>query len=393
MMMTLSSQGAVVIQASPRRLDAVDLQGAADEGPASLERETEPALTAILHAMLGKGLGGLEQVFLDYQPMLEAYASSHAGTATGLVRAGGKVAVQQSGRVPPLATMPAYTDWDPITLGAARRIVQTTAPDLILSHGQRPARLMAKVAPPRAVLAICVHKPAFDVETTRTHYVCVGRHLAELAIERGVPAAHVHFVPNAVKPPTAVATPFRDGVCSPRIVAAGRLHPKKGFDVLIAALALLRDRGQAFDCEIAGEGDERTKLEGLIAKHELGGRVRLVGWRGDVSAFLATGDVFAFPSYQEGFPLVLLEAMAVGLPVVSAAIPGPVEMIADGVDGALVPPGDPDALAHALADVIANPGKAVVQGVAARAKVLADYGPQSLQRRLNAVLDLMLGRT
>lgn len=353
-------------------------------------------MTAILHAMLGKGLGGLEQVFLDYQPILEAYAAAHGGQATGVARAGGKVAAQQSGRVPPLATMPAYTDWDPVTLGAARKLVRATAPDLILSHGQRPARLMAKVAPPKAVLAICVHKPAFDVETSsprfgRTHYVCVGRHLADLALERGVPAQRVHFVPNAVKPPTVLAEPFSDAARPPRIVAAGRLHPKKGFDVLIAALALLRDQDQAFDCEIAGEGDERAKLEGLIAQHGLQDRVRLVGWR-DASAFLATGDVFAFPSYQEGFPLVLLEAMAVGLPAVSAAIPGPVEMIADDADGVLVPPGDPAALARALAGVIAAPRKARALGAAARAKVLADYGPQSLQRRLDAVLNLMLGR-
>jgi glycosyltransferase involved in cell wall biosynthesis len=349
-------------------------------------------LTAILHAMLGKGLGGLEQVFLDYQPILEAYAAAHGGTATGVVRAGGKVAAQQAGRVPPLATMPAYTDWDPITVGAARRLVAATRPDLILSHGQRPARLMAKVAPPKTVLAICVHKPAFDIETTRTHYVCVGRHLAELAIERGVPAERVHFVPNAVKPPAVLATPFRDGICAPRIVAAGRLHPKKGFDVLIAALALLRDRNQNFVCEIAGEGDERARLEGLIAQHGLGERVRLVGWR-DAPAFLATGDVFAFPSYQEGFPLVLLEAMAAGLPVAASAIPGPVEMIGEGVDGVLVPPGDPAALAQALAGLIAAPEKAVALGAAARAKVLDDYGPESLKRRLDAVLNLMLGRT
>ncbi len=348
-------------------------------------------MTAILHAMLGKGLGGLEQVFLDYQPILEAYAAADGGTATGVVRAGGKVALQQAGRVPPLATMPAYTDWDPITTGAARKIVRATAPDLILSHGQRPARLMAKVAPPKTVLAICVHKPAFDVETTHTHYVCVGKHLAELAVERGVPAQRVHFVPNAVKPPAVLATPFADASRPPRIVAAGRLHPKKGFDVLIAALALLRDQGQAFDCEIAGEGDERAKLEALIAQHGLGQRVRLVGWR-DAPAFLATGDVFAFPSYQEGFPLVLLEAMAAGLPAAASAIPGPVEMIEDGVDGVLVPPGDPAALAGALAGLIAAPEKAVALGAAARAKVLGDYGPESLKRRLDAVLDLMLGR-
>ena len=349
-------------------------------------------MTAILHAMLGKGLGGLEQVFLDYQPILEAYAAERGGMAVGVVRAGGRVAVQEASRVPPLLTMPAHTDWDPFTASAARRLVAAVAPDLILSHGQRPARLLARVAPAKAVLAICVHKPAFDIETTRTHYVCVGQHLADLAIARGVPAQRVHFVPNAVKPPTALATPFKDGVCSPRIVAAGRLHPKKGFDVLIAALALLRDQGQGFDCEIAGEGDERARLEGLIAQHGLEGRVRLVGWRDDVSAFLATGDVFAFPSYQEGFPLVLLEAMAVGLPVASAAIPGPVEMIEEGVDGLLVPPGDPAALAQALAGLIAGPQKAAALGLAARAKVLEDHGPQSLKRRLDAVFDLMLGR-
>ena len=391
-MTTLSSLSVVVIHPllSSRTGGSVDSHPAPDEGPASLK--TEPALTAILHAMLGKGSGGLEQVFLDYQPILEAYAAQHGGTATGVVRSGGKVAAQEAGRVPPLATMPAYTDWDPLTLGAARKLVRATAPDLILSHGQRPARLLARVAPAEAVLAICVHKPAFDVETTRTHYVCVGQHLADLAIERGVPAQRVHFVPNAVKPPTALATPFKDGVCSPRIVAAGRLHPKKGFDVLIAALALLRDQCQTFDCEIAGEGDERAKLEGLIAQHGLEGRVRLVGWRADVSAFLATGDVFAFPSYQEGFPLVLLEAMAVGLPVASTAIPGPVEMIDSGVDGVLVPPGDPAALAQALAGLIAAPQKAAALGLAARAKVLEDYGPESLKRRLDAVLDLMLGR-
>ncbi|MGR4864812.1 glycosyltransferase [Caulobacter sp. LARHSG274] len=349
-------------------------------------------MTAILHAMLGKGLGGLEQVFLDYQPILEAYARAHGGVATGLVRAGGAVARRERDRVPPLATMPAHTDWDPLTLGAARRLVRAAKPDLILSHGQRPARLLAKVAPPGTVLAVCVHKPAFDIDPVRTHYICVGRHLADLAIERGAPAGHVHFVPNAVRPPSVLAAPFADPDRPPRIVAAGRLHPKKGFDVLVAALALLRDQGLAFEAQIAGEGDERGRLEGLIAQHGLEGRVRLVGWVGDVPGFLATGDVLAFPSFQEGFPLVLLEAMAAGLPVVSSAIAGPVEMLADGVDGRLVPPGDPAALAQALAGLIAAPQTAVALGLAARAKALADYGPESLARRLDAVLDRMLGR-
>jgi glycosyltransferase involved in cell wall biosynthesis len=348
-------------------------------------------LTAILHAMLGKGLGGLEQVFLDYQPILEAWAARRGGICAGVVRAGGAVAKAQAGRTPPLLSMPAHTDWDPITLGAARRIVRAVKPAIILSHGQRPARLFEKAAPEATRLAICVHKPAFDVETTRTDYICVGRHLAELAVERGVPASRVHFVPNAVKIPTTLAQPFAQAGRPPRIVAAGRLHPKKGFDVLVAAAALLRDRGLAFEVEIAGEGDERGKLEGLIAEHGLGDRVRLVGWR-DASAFLAAGDVFAFPSYQEGFPLVLLEAMAVGLPVAASAIPGPDEMIVEGASGRLPPPGDAAALADALAGLIADPVASVAFGRKAREAVLADYGPDSLARRLSAVVDEIANR-
>lgn len=348
-------------------------------------------MTAILHAMLGKGLGGLEQVFLDYQPILETWAARRGGICAGVVRSGGAVAKAQAGRTPPLLSMPAYTDWDPLTLGAASRIVKAVKPSIILSHGQRPARLLAKVAPKTTRLAVCVHKPVFDIETTRTDYICVGRHLADLAIERGAPPGRVHFVPNAVKIPTVLAQPFAEPGRPPRILAAGRLHPKKGFDVLIAAAALLRDRGLSFEVEIAGEGDERGKLEGLIAEHGLADRVRLVGWRG-ASAFLATGDVFAFPSYQEGFPLVLLEAMAVGLPVASSAIPGPDEMIVEGVSGRLSPPGDAAALADALAGLIADPAGSIALGRKAREAVLADYGPDSLARRLSAVVDEIANR-
>ncbi|HQR87722.1 MAG: glycosyltransferase [Caulobacter sp. 12-67-6] len=348
-------------------------------------------MTAILHAMLGKGLGGLERVFLDYQPILEAYAAKHGGTCTGVVRRGGSVSGAEAMRSPPLAVMPAFTDWDPWTVGAARRLVETVRPDLILSHGQRPARLFARLAPAGVVRAVCVHKPSFDV-VPGTHYLCVGRHLAELAVARGVPSALAHFVPNAVAEPAVQADPFAAPGTAIRIVAAGRLHPKKGFDVLIRAIGLLRARGLDVVCDIAGEGEERAHLEHLIAELDLGAAVSLIGWTADISTFLAMGDLFAFPSHQEGFPLALLEAMAVALPVVSSAIDGPVEMVADGETGRLVSPDDPAALADALADLIARPDVARTLGERARETVLRDYGSARLARRLEAVLDRMLAR-
>ena len=348
-------------------------------------------MTKILHAMLGKGLGGLEQVFLDYQPLLEAIASRRGGACVGVVRRGGKVAVAQVGRSPALTAIPAFTDWDPITTGAARQLVKATAPDLIVSHGQRPARLFARVAGPTTTLAVCVHKPSFDV-TPGTHYLCVGRHLADLARERGADADHVHFIPNAVKPPTALASPFARPGQSARVVAAGRLHSKKGFDVLIRAMGHLRAWGIEAVCEIAGEGDQRDHLEALIKELDLVSCVRLVGWTADVPGFLASGDVFAFPSHQEGFPLTLLEAMAVGLPVVASEINGPIEILRDGKTGRLVPDDDPDRLAEALSEVIADPQGAKAMAAAAQALVLADYGPGQLSQRLEAAVEAMLKR-
>ena len=353
---------------------------------------SEPALTNILHAMLGKGLGGLEQVFLDYQPILEAWAARRGGKCVGVVRKGGKVAAREAGRTPPLVVMPAFTDWDPLTLGAAKGVVRAAAPDLILSHGQRPARVFGKAAPAGAIQAVCLHKPVFDV-APGVHYLAVGRHLARLAIERGAPEDHVWFIPNSVKAPTARATPFARAEGQPvKIVAAGRLHPKKGFDVLIQAVGKLRAWDFDVTCEIAGEGDERDDLEGLIRELDLDPCVKLTGWTDDVAGFLATGDLFAFPSHQEGFPLTLLEAMSVGLPVVATEIDGPDEILEEGVNGRLVPDDDPDRLAEALGELISDRETARRLGAAARELVLSDYGPGELARRLEAALDGMLSR-
>jgi glycosyltransferase involved in cell wall biosynthesis len=342
--------------------------------------------------MLGKGLGGLEQVFLDYQPILEAWAKTHGGQCVGVVRKGGKVAEREGGRTPPLVPMTAFTDWDPLTLAAAKGVVRATAPDLILSHGQRPARVFAKVAPANAVQAVCLHKPSFEV-APGVHYLAVGRHLARLAIERGAPQDHVWFIPNSVKPPGAQARPFSRGEgASVKIVAAGRLHVKKGFDVLIRAVGKLRSWDFDVTCEIAGEGDERADLEALIKELDLDPCVKLIGWTDDVAGFLATGDLFAFPSHQEGFPLTLLEAMSVGLPVVATEIDGPGEILKEGVNGRLVPDDDPDRLGEALGELISDRETAIRLGAAARTLVLDEYGPGELARRLEAALDGMLSK-
>jgi glycosyltransferase involved in cell wall biosynthesis len=335
----------------------------------------------ILHAMLGAAFGGLEQVFLDYQPILDGVAAERGGFCVALVRRGGEAAARAQARGDRLDFAAAYSDWDPFSLISVRAAIRRRRPDLAVAHGQRAYRLLARSLPVNVPIIACIHKPSFDVDLVRTTYVCVGAHLAQAVCARGVPPERVRVAPNAVRLDGPRAAPRQPGR-APVIVAGGRLHQKKGFDILIDAIGLLRDRGVDTICRIAGEGPERGRLEAKIAALGLGDRVTLAGWREDLSAFLAEGDVFAFPSYQEGFPLVLLQAMAAGLPITASAIDGPNEMLIAGENALMAAAGDPQALAGGLAMLLADPARAARLAAAARAVVERDFGPEALRQHL-----------
>lgn len=337
--------------------------------------------------MLGKGLGGLEQVFLDYQPILSAYAERTGGTCRAVVRRGGAT----EKRLDAIA-ISAFSDWDPLTRAAARWKLGRLPVDVAVCHGQRAYRILSRVTPPASPLIACIHKPHFDVDLQRTHYICVGAHLAADVARKGVSADRIHIVPNAVKEPLVTATPFASPDRPPHIVAAGRLHVKKGFDLLLAALAELATRGIPFRATIAGDGDQREPLEAEARRLGLADRVAFPGWCGDVPALLATGDVFAFPSRQEGFPLMLLEAMASGLPVIATRIPGTDEIVTGDDIGLLVPVDDRDGLADALAATLSQPSLALARAASGRRQVLQSYGVPALERHLSEVMDVVLAR-
>ncbi len=150
----------------------------------------------------------------------------------------------------------------------------------------------------------------------------------------------------------------------PLILSVGRLVEKKGFDQLVAACAELQRQGLDFECRIVGEdGPAAAALREQIAAHGLQDRVRLVGalTQDRLREVYREAAVFALPCQvmadgdRDGFPNVLAEAMASGVPVVSTAISGIPEMIDDGEHGLLVPPRDAQALAQALQRVLTQP--------------------------------------
>lgn len=157
----------------------------------------------------------------------------------------------------------------------------------------------------------------------------------------------------------------------PHIVTVARLSPEKGQVVLIDAVALLHRRGIAATLEIVGSGPYEADLRAAIERHGLGGHVELTGEQQPavVAERLRAADLFCLPSFSEGLPVSIMEAMAIGTPVVTTAISGIPELAVHDETALTVPPGNAEAIAQAVARLCEEPGLAESLSGAARTAV------------------------
>lgn len=172
------------------------------------------------------------------------------------------------------------------------------------------------------------------------------------------------------------------------IASAARFVPGKGLDFLIEGFGLLAKRGVSARLVIAGDGPERSRLEGLAGR-VVGGdaTVEFPGFLDDVRPLLGRADVFVFPTttFPEGFGLSALEAMAIGLPVVATRVASLPEIVQDGVTGRLVDPESPAELADALTELARNSELRAAMGKAGRQRAEAHF---SLDRMTREIIDL-----
>lgn len=169
------------------------------------------------------------------------------------------------------------------------------------------------------------------------------------------------------------------------IVSVGRLSPEKGHvHLLHAAGSVLRERPEALFV-LVGAGLEEKVLARLADDLGVADRVLLAGARSDVSEVLAQCDVFVNPSLKEGLPMAVLEAMAVGVPVVATSVGDVPEVVKDGETGLLVPAGDAEALARGILRVLTDPQEAASRAGAARTLVEREYPVQRMAVRTEEV--------
>lgn len=174
-----------------------------------------------------------------------------------------------------------------------------------------------------------------------------------------------------------------------RILNVGRLSDHKAQHYLIDACAILAGRGRDFRCDIVGEGPKWTFLDERIRQHRLEGKVRLLGpkYHHEVLALYGETDLFVLCSITEGMPLVLMEAMRAGVPVVAPAISAIPELIADG--GVLVPPSDPQALADAIERFVAGEVDVAALTAKARRRIEAEFNLETNALRFKAFLETL----
>lgn len=261
----------------------------------------------------------------------------------------------------------------PLALAAARR---WSAPLVVTVH-LSPRHTMPVSGPRSAFL----HTVGGGLETYAVRRAAAVVTLTErLAGMMPVPGDRLHVIPSGV--PAAAFGVAGDGK---GVVFTGRLHRQKGVDTLVRAAALLPP---GTSVTLVGDGPERPAIERLVAGLGLGDRVRITGFlpHREGLEIIADARAAVLPSRYEELGTALVEAMAAGRAVVASRVGGIPELVRDGVDGLLVPPGDPGALAGALNRLLTDPALAAALGASARQRVAA-YDWRLLARRVLGVYE------
>ncbi len=276
--------------------------------------------------------------------------------------------------------------WD---LGARFRIgqiIRSLRPAIVQTYLGRATRLthIPERSGPIHIARLCGR---YDLKNYRHAHAWVGctRGLCDDLVRQGLPAGRVFYIGNFVDIPgerdVEDAAARREALGIPReayvVLSVGRLHPVKGIEVLLHALAdpSASLRGLALYLVLVGEGPARKKLTALVGSLGLKRRVYFTGWQPDPSPYYSIADLVVSSSHHETLGNTILEAWAHRRPVVATATPGARELIDHGATGYLTPVGDARALARGLVELLQNPAFGARLAEAGYQEVRTRYAP------------------
>ncbi len=387
-----------------------------------MTRPTEPQVGApassparrVLHLIESWGPGGAERVLTDVVAGLDrnVWASVVAPIAEGWV------SEQARRHDATVAVVPQHRRFDTEYLATLCQLIRRERIAIVHAHllmsslyGGMAARwtgipalatFHGTVDVPRGSAMTSVKAAILRQTITRTIFVSHALR-DDIAPRLGLPADRVGVIYNGVDPDRftpGTSRHWRDvfaiGDHEFVIGAVGNIRPSKGYDVLLRAVASLRDAGVAIRCLVAGNagwGETQATVDALMRELRLEQTVHFCGFVEDSAAFLRSVDGYVLSSRTEGFSISTLEAMATGLPVVATRCGGPEEIISDRVDGLLVAVNDPTALADGIRMLIADPVQRRRVAQAARGTVLDRFSSRRNAAAYAQAYTQLLART
>ncbi len=317
----------------------------------------------------------------------------------------------------PTVRLAADTPDVPGALDELTRLLRDTAADVLVGHTFKP-NVLGRLAARRVGIPVVTVSRGWTWESLKVrvyetidrvnlrfvdHVVAVSSGQAERVRRCGVPSTRLSVIRNAARL-AAFADPdpaYRDRLrglfpadtpVSHVVLAAGRLSPEKGFDVLVEAAAEVLRIHPTAGFVLFGEGGERAKLEARVAELGLAALFRMPGHSADLDRYLPWADVVVLPSFTEGLPNVALEASAAGVPVVATAVGGTPELVADGESGFLVPSGQPDVIAERVSRLLADEPLRKRLGTAGRERMRREFSFEAQAERYAELFDRLAGR-
>jgi glycosyltransferase involved in cell wall biosynthesis len=334
----------------------------------------------IANLMFGRGLGGIEQAFLDYNEALllaghEVLAVTHPLAAITPEITGNLIH----------STLTNRGSWDVFAARRLRSVFTEWQPQAIICHGNRAVSLALLSQYPAPVIGI-----THNYQLKRFHrldaVIAITTQLREAALQAGVAAEKISLIPNMVRLPAKVEENTVSLPHTPLIIGAmGRMVEKKGFHLLLDALAILKAEGVPFILHLGGTGRQEQALRKQATRLGIETQVKFCGWVEDKTVFFAGVDIFCLPSLHEPFGIVLLEAMAHQRPVIAFASEGPSEIIRQG-EAIMVEKCNVSGLAEALANAIQRPEDLRSLASAGRALVEREYALEAISKKINTLL-------
>lgn len=222
--------------------------------------------------------------------------------------------------------------------------------------------------------------PLIGRETLKADaFVALSERIRDDLVGSGYDPGKIHVIPNGVPIPADPWIPKGNG--PPVVTFVGRLAFEKGIDRLLEAWPLVLDQCPGARLKLIGAGVESDALQGMAVRMGIADSVEFAGARADVEAILRQSDVFVLPSREEGLSIALLEAMALGMPVVVSDIPGNRTLVERNVTGQIVEANDRQALAEALANAIRQNSAILKLAQAGRERVARDFSVRTAAMR------------